>query len=183
MDNGSRMTRECHVRFCERLRGKVPRPTQHFGMKVHIGADAHTGLAHSIVTTAANEPDVSQTHKLLHGDEKHLHGDAGYQGAHKREELKECAAEFVIARRRSTYRKLDEADPVRTLIEKAERAKASIRAKVEHVFHVVKNLFGHRKCRYKGLAKNTAQLQVLFAMANLMLSQRTLCAPYREVAS
>lgn len=155
----------------------------YFGMKVHIGADAHTGLAHSIVTTAANEPDVSQTHKLLHGDEKHLHGDAGYQGAHKREELKECTAEFVIARRRSTYRKLDEADPVRTLIEKAERAKASIRAKVEHVFHVVKNLFLHRKCRYKGLAKNTAQLQVLFAMANLMLSQRTLCAPYRKVAS
>ena len=95
------MTGDCHVRFCERLRGKVPRPTHHFGMKVHIGADAHTGLAHSIVTTAANEPDVSQMHKLLHGDEKHLHGDAGYQGAHKREELKECAAEFVIARRRS----------------------------------------------------------------------------------
>jgi IS5 family transposase len=69
------------------------------------------------------------------------------------------------------------------LIEKAERAKASIRAKVEHVFHVVKNLLRHRKCRYKGLAKNTAQLQVLFAMANLMLSQRTLCAPYRKVAS
>ena len=135
----------------------------YFGMKAHIGADAHTGLAHSILTTAANEPDVSQTHKLLHGDEKQLHGDAGYQGAHKREELKECAAEFVIARRRSTYRKLDEADPVRTLIEKAERARASIRAKVEHVFHVVKNLFGHRKCRYQGLAKNTAQLQVLFA--------------------
>ena len=121
----------------------------YFGMKVHIGADAHTGLAHSIATTAANEPDVSQTHKLLHGDEKQLHGDAGYQGAHKREELKECAAEFLIALRRSTYRKLDEADPVRTLIEKAERAKASIRAKVEHVFHVVKNLFGHRKCGYE----------------------------------
>ena len=78
---------------------------------------------------------------------------------------------------------MDEADPVRMLIEKAERAKASIRAKVEHVFHVVKNLLRHRKCRYKDLAKNTVQLQVLFAMANLMLSQRTLCAPYRKVAS
>jgi IS5 family transposase len=155
----------------------------HFGMKVHIGVDAHTGLAHSIITTAANASDVSQTHKLLHGEEKHVHADAGYQGAHKREELKECAAEFVIAQRRSTYRKLDEADPARILIEKAQRVQASVRAKVEHVFHVVKNLLHHRKCRYRGLAKNTAQLQVLFAMANLVLSQRTLCAPYRTVAS
>lgn len=68
-------------------------------------------------------------------------------------------------------------------IEQNERAKASTRATVdEHVFHVVKNLFGHRKCRYKGLAKNTAQLQVLFAMATLVLSQRTLCAPFRTAA-
>ncbi|MDP3873240.1 MAG: IS5 family transposase [Methyloversatilis sp.] len=155
----------------------------YFGMKAHIGVDAQTGLVHSMVTTAANESDVSQTHQLLHGEEKHVHADAGYQGANKREALKDCKAEFVVARRRSTYKKLDEADPVRKLIEQAEHAKASIRSKVEHVFHVVKNLFRHRKCRYKGLAKNTAQLQVLFAMANLVLSQRTLCAPYRTVAS
>jgi IS5 family transposase len=140
-------------------------------------------VVHSIATTAANESDVSQTHKLLHGEEKHVHADAGYQGAGKRPELKDCAAEFVIARRRSTYKKLDKTDPRRQLIEKAEHAKASIRSKVEHVFHVVKNLFRHRKCRYKGLAKNTAQLQVLFAMANLVLSQRSLCAPYRTGAS
>lgn len=151
-------------------------------MKVHIGVDAHTGMAHSIVTTAANVSDVSQTHRLLHGEEQHVHGDAGYQGAHRREELKECRAGFIIASRRSTYRRLDEADPVRVLIGQTERVKASIRAKVEHVFHVVKNLFGHRTCRYRGLAKNTAQLQVLFALANLVLSQRTLCAPYRMVA-
>ena len=155
----------------------------YFGMKAHIGVDAQTGLAHSMVTTAANKSDVSQTHKLLHGEEKHVHADAGYQGAKKREALKDCTAEFVVARRRSTYKKLDETDPVRKLIEQAEHAKASIRAKVEHVFHVVKNLFRHRKCRYKGLAKNTAQLQVLFAMANLVLSQRTLCAPHRTAAS
>jgi IS5 family transposase len=118
-------------------------------MKAHIGVDAQTGLAHSMVTTAANESDVSQTHRLLHGEEKHVNADAGYQGAKKREALKDCAAEFVVARRRSTYKKLDKADPVRQLIEQAEHAKASIRAKVEHVFNVVKNLFRHRKCRYK----------------------------------
>ncbi|MFH1814753.1 MAG: transposase, partial [Pseudomonadota bacterium] len=72
---------------------------------------------------------------------------------------------------------------IREHLGQAEHAKASIRAKVEHVFHVVKDLFRHRKCRYKGLAKNTAQLQVLFAMANLVLSQRALRAPYRTVAS
>ena len=155
----------------------------YFGMKAHIGVDAHTGVVHAITTTSANESDVSQTHKLLHGDEKHVHADACYQGAGKRPELKDCTAEFVIARRRSTYKKLDKTDPRRQLIEKVEHAKASIRSKVEHVFHVVKKLFRHRKCRYKGLAKNTAQLQVLFAMANLVLSQRSLCAPYRTGAS
>ncbi len=149
----------------------------------HIGTDAHTGIVHSLAATAANASDVSQTHKLLHGEEKHVHADAGYQGAGKRPELKGCAAQFVIARQRSTYRKLYKKDPRRQLIEKAEQAKASIRSKVEHVFHVVKNLFRHRKCRYKGLAKNTAQLHVLFAMANLVLSKRRLCAPYRTGAS
>ncbi|MCV6328659.1 transposase, partial [Pseudomonas aeruginosa] len=151
--------------------------------EITITPDAHTGIVHSLAATAANASDVSQTHKLLHGEEKHVHADAGYQGADKRPELKECEAEFVIARRRSTYKKLDKTDPRRQLIEQAEHAKASIRSKVEHAFHVVKNLFRHRKCRYKGLAKNTAQLHVLFAMANLVLSQRSLCAPYRTGAS
>jgi IS5 family transposase len=152
-------------------------------MKAHVGVYAQTGLAHSMVTTVANESDVSQTHKLLHSEEKHVYADVGYQVAKNREALKDSTAEFVIARRHSTYKKLDEADPVRKLIEPAEHAKSSIRAKVEHVLHVVKNLFLHRKRRYKGLAKNTAQFQVLFAMADLVLSQRTLCAPHRTVAS
>ncbi|MFX4728889.1 transposase, partial [Acinetobacter baumannii] len=122
----------------------------YFGMKAHIGTDAHTGIVHSLAATAANASDVSQTHKLLHGEEKHVHADAGYQGAGKRPELKDCPAEFVIARRRTTYKRLDKTDPRRQLIEQAEHAKASIRSKVEHAFHVVKNLFRHRKCRYKG---------------------------------
>lgn len=147
----------------------------HFGMKAHIGAVAHTGLVHTMVTTSANEPDVAHMHRVLHGHEKVVHGDAGYQGVQKRAELKGCDAELVIARRRSTYQKLDACEPSRTLIRKVEHAKASLRAKVEHIFHVVKNLFHHRKCRYKGLAKNTAHMNTLFAMANLMLSRRKLC--------
>ncbi|MEB3025875.1 IS5 family transposase, partial [Parvimonas sp. M13] len=66
----------------------------YFGMKAHIGTDAHTGIVHSLAATAANASDVSQTHKLLHGEEKHVHADAGYQGAGKRPELKDCPAEF-----------------------------------------------------------------------------------------
>lgn len=59
MDNGSRMTRECHVRFCERLRGQFLWPTHHFGAKAHIGVDDESGLVHSVVVTAANVADVS----------------------------------------------------------------------------------------------------------------------------
>ena len=142
-----------------------------------------TRLPDTMVTTSANEPDVAHMHRLLHGHEKAVHGDAGYQGAHKRAELKGCGAELVIATRRSTYQKLDACDPSHTLIRQVEHAKASLRAKVEHVFHVVKNLFHHRKCRYRGLAKNMAHLNTLFAMANLMLSRRKLNGPGGTVAS
>ncbi len=134
-------------------------------MKAHVGVDAQTGVAHTMLTTIANQSDVSRTHKLLHGEEKPVHADAGCQGAKKCEALKDCRSEFVVARRRSTYKKQDELDPVRKLIERVAHAKVSILSKVKHVFHEVKNLFRHRKCRYKGLAKNTVQLQVLFAMA------------------
>jgi IS5 family transposase len=75
------MTRECHVRFCERLRGKFPRPTYHFGMKAHIGVDADSGLVHTVIGTAANVNDVTQAGALLHGEEEVAFGDAGYHGA------------------------------------------------------------------------------------------------------
>jgi IS5 family transposase len=111
--------------------------------------DAQTEQVHAIVTTAAHESDVGQTHMLLHGDEKHVHMDAGYQDARKREELRGCAAGFVIARRRSTHKKLDETDtdPVRKLFGRADPTKAGIRSRVEHVIQAVKSLLRHRKCR------------------------------------
>ena len=74
------MTRECHVRFCERLREKLLRPTHHFGMNAHIGADADSGLVHSVVGTAANVNDVTQASALLHGEETDVFADAGYVG-------------------------------------------------------------------------------------------------------
>ena len=143
-----------------------------FGMKAHIGVDAKSGLAHTLVTTAGNVSDVTQTHKLLHGDETMVFGDAGYQGADKRAENADKAVTWHIAMKRSV-RKTMKKNPLGRVKEKLEKAKASVRAKVEHPFHVLKNLFRHRKTRYRGLAKNTAQLHTLFAFANLVLAGRT----------
>ena len=153
----------------------------HFGMKAHIGVDAQSGLVHTLVGTAGNVHDVTQTQALLHGDETDVFGDAGYQGVEKREENLELPVTWHIAMRPSKRKALDKS-AVGELMEKLEYAKASIRAKVEHPFHVVKNLFQHRKARYKGLAKNTAQLFSLFGFANLLLARRCLCANDSQVA-
>jgi transposase, IS5 family len=123
------------------------------GMKAHIGADADSGLVHGVVCTAAN---VAETANLLHGEEEVLFGDAGYTGAEKREELKDCKAKCHIAMKRGQLKAMDEG-PLKELTERAETLKARIRARVEHPVHVVKNLFRHRKVRYRGLAKNRAQ--------------------------
>ncbi|NMG68171.1 IS5 family transposase [Azoarcus indigens] len=147
----------------------------YFGMKAHIGVDAESGLVHAVVATAANTSDVSQTHKLLHGEETEVLGDAGYQGVEKRKENRDNKATWHVAMKRSKRKALP-ANRLGKLLEKLERAKASIRAKVEHPFHVVKNLFKHKKTRYRGLAKNEAQLFTLFGLANLFLARRPLLA-------
>lgn len=155
----------------------------HFGMKAHIGADIESGLVHSLHTTPANESDVAHTHEVLHGEEQVVFADAGYTGVEKRAEVIEAQAagalhaeiDWQIATRHSRITKMPEgrAKQVRQAL---ERLKAQIRARVEHPFHVVKNLFRHRKTRYKGLAKNTAQLYSLFALANLVIAKRALMA-------
>ena len=146
----------------------------HFGMKAHIGVDAVSGLVHTVVGTAANVSDIAQAANLLHGEESSVHADAGYIGLEKREEMQgRKNLLFDIAKKRSEVRKLPEG-PTRDAARADERSKAQLRAIVEHPFHVVKNLFRHRKVRYRGLAKNTAQLFSLFALANLVLARRLL---------
>jgi IS5 family transposase len=144
----------------------------YFGMKAHIGADIQSGLVHSLQTTAANAADVTQTEHLLHGQEKSLWADAGYVSADKRKGLKEKDLTWRIAERRSQVKKLEEGSELRRLVEEAETLKAKVRSRVEHAFHILKNLFGHRKARYKGLAKNEAQLFSLFALGNLVMAER-----------
>ena len=147
----------------------------HFGMKAHIGVDAESGFVHTVLATAANVADVTQAHALLHGDESVAFGDAGYQGVEKRAENQDSKTEWNTAMKRSKRKALPD-DELGALQELLEKAKASLRAKVEHPFHVVKNLFKHRKTRYRGLAKNEAQLFSLFGLANLFMARRRLQA-------
>ena len=153
----------------------------HFGMKAHVGVDMATGLVHTIVGTAGNVSDVTQAHALLHGGEKVALGDAGYQGVAKREEN---AGNDVVwhTAMRPGKRKTLKKNGIGRAIEKLEKTKASVRAKVEHCFHVLKCLFKHRKTRYRGLAKNNAQLFTLFGLANLVLARRYLGSTDTQVA-
>ncbi|HRF04740.1 IS5 family transposase [Accumulibacter sp.] len=155
----------------------------YFGMKAHIGVDAESGLVHTVVGTAANEADVTQTEHLLHGEEKDVFLDAGYIGADKREKLKGRDVNWQIAMKRGKLKAVSEESGFGQLLRKLESLKASIRSKVEHPFHIVKNLFHYKKVRYKGLDKNTAQLHTLFALANLMIAKRKLLALDGQVAS
>ena len=152
----------------------------YFGMKAHIGVDTHTGLVHSVECTAANVADVTQVHKLLRGKEKTVHGDSGYTGAHKREELADVKAEWHIAEKPSVRRARPEG-PLRDACEELETLKAKMRAKVEHPFRVIKRQFGFTKVRYRGLAKNAAQVLTLFALSNLWMARGRLLATAGEV--
>ncbi len=129
----------------------------HFGMKAHIGVDADSGLVHTVIGTAANVNDVTQAGALLHGQEQDAFGDAGYRGVQKRQEAQ--GPTWHVAMQPGKRRQLDARSPWAMMLERIEQLKASVRAKVEHPFHVIKNLFGHRKTRYKGMAKNEAAVQ------------------------
>jgi IS5 family transposase len=145
----------------------------YFGMKAHIGVDAESGLVHTVRGTAGSVNDVTEANALLHGGETEAFGDAGYQGADKRPDAN-SNVRWNIAMRPGKRRALDKSRESHRLIDELERLKASIRAKVEHPFRVIKRQFGHVKVRYRGLAKNTAQLHTLFALSNLWMVRHQL---------
>ena len=149
--------------------------TWHFGYKAHIGVDRESGLVHHVETTAANNHDVTAVSKLMHGEEETLHGDSGYIGAEKRpgaitRNTKGKKIKYIICRKPSSIKKLSKSGQYKA--KKREHDKSSVRCKVEHVFAVVKKLFGYRKTRYRGLRKQTAKNYIMFALANLYLSDR-----------
>lgn len=147
-----------------------------FGMKAHIGVDDESGLVHHVQCTAANVADVTQVHTLLHGKDDSISGDSGYTGADSRPELAGCKARFFIASKRSRITAITNTQQ-RKKYQRWERCKASLRAKVEHPFRVVKRQFGYTKVRYRGLAKNAAQVLTLFALSNLWMARRQLLQP------
>ena len=148
----------------------------HLGMKAHAGVDADSGLVHSVATTAANAHDVTQAHALLHGEETDVFADSGYRGVEKREEIQAQHPDvnWHIAMMPGKRKMLDKETPMGAVLEKLEQAKASIRAKVEHPFRVIKRQFGFVKVKYRGLAKNTANLVTLFALSNLWMVRKRL---------
>ena len=138
----------------------------YFGMKAHIGADAESGLVHTVRGTSGNVHDVTEGNSLLHDQETHAFGDAGYQGIQKRSDSK-ADVRWHIAMRVGKRRASNKENGVDAMIDKIEKLKAGIRAKVEHPFRVIKGPLGYVKVCYRGSKKNTAQRATLFALSNL----------------
>ena len=145
-----------------------------FGMKCHVGVDAGSGLVHTITVTSANVHDINEAHKLLREDDEFAYGDNGYSGIEKRDEIKNdehlSKIDFRINRRPKSLPKVS--DNAFDWEREIEHRKSSVRCKVEHAFKIIKDTFGFRKVRYKGLAKNLHKLNVLFACANLLMVKR-----------
>lgn len=140
----------------------------HFGMKMHIGVDDVFGLTHSVSTTPANAHDITEAGNLLHGAETFVWADAGYAGIEKREEHADRAVQWNVAMRPGKRKQLDP----KSGVAKHERTKASVRARGEHPFRYVKQVFGYAKVRYRGLKKNHERISLLLGFANLMIAER-----------
>ncbi len=140
----------------------------YFGMKLHIGVDDALGLIHSLETTPANASDINHAHQLLHGEEDRVWADAGYTGIEKRNE--HPGMDWRVALRPGKRAQL----PPTSRLARLEKAKASVRAKVEHPFRYIKRVFGYDKVRYRGLAKNDNRLHVLAGLTNLLIGRKYL---------
>ena len=142
----------------------------YFGMKAHIGVDAGTGYVHSVSATAANVHDLDESVNLVRDDDEVVYADAGYQGVERRREVAEnehlSGVQWRVAARKGRLKMMPEHD------RHLESRKAAVRAKVEHPFLIIKRDFGFIKTRYRGIAKNLNQLQVLFASANWLMRAR-----------
>lgn len=142
----------------------------YFGMKAHAGVDAGTGLVHSVTVTAASVHDLDEIGHLVRGDDEVVYADAGYQGVEKRPEIARdphlSAVQWRVAARKGALKAMHPHEQA------IESRKASVRAKVEHVFLILKRDFGFAKTRYRGLAKNLNHLQVAMASANLLMTTR-----------
>jgi IS5 family transposase len=140
----------------------------YFGLKAHIGVDAKEGHVHSVATSAASVADAHMLPDLLHGQERKVWGDGGYQG--QTEAIRQAApkAQDMTCKRTKFKNYVDE------LQKKKNRSKSSVRAKVEHVFRILKRVFGFDKVRYRGIAKNHHRLCATFALVNIYMHRKRL---------
>ena len=145
----------------------------YFGMKMHIGVDSRTGLAHSAVITAANVHDKHPLPDLLHGNEQRVYGDSAYASQKELIQSRAPLARDFTNQRARRDGEIDEAERSKN------RNKSRVRARVEHVFAVVKRLWGFSKVRYRGLAKNATRSFVALGLANIYLARRPLYAQVR----
>lgn len=140
----------------------------HFGMKAHTGVDAGSGYVHTVTATAANVSDITEAHKLIREDDEVVYGDSGYTGIENRDEIKNdehlSKAEYRINKRPKSVKTYSDAQ--------IENRKSSVRCKVEHPFQLIKQFFGYRKTKYRGLAKNLNKLYILFGCANIVMCMR-----------
>jgi transposase, IS5 family len=140
----------------------------YFGLKAHIGVDAKQGHVHSVATSAANVSDVHMLPELLHGEERKVWGDGGYQGQTKAIQQAAPKAQDMTCKRTKFKNYIDES------AKKKNTTKSKVRAKVEHVFRILKRVFGFDKVRYRGIAKNHHRLCTNFALINLYLHRKRL---------
>jgi IS5 family transposase len=145
----------------------------YFGMKLHIGVDSRSGLAHSAVVTPANVHDKHPIPQLLHGAEQRVYGDSAYASQKALIESKAPQAKDFTNQRSRRGGHIDE------VVRAKNRTKSQVRSRVEHVFGVVKRLWGFNKVRYRGLAKNATRSFVALALANIFLARRTLYGQVR----
>lgn len=143
--------------------------TWHFGMKLHVGTDTQ-GLVHTLTVTDAAEADINQLGPLLHGEERELYGDRAYWSEPLRQQCQEHGIRYRVNRRGTR------SAPVSDYWKEVNRSRSRVRARGEHAFLVVKQHWGFRKVRYRGLAKNGARAYTMFALANLYLVRRRLLA-------
>ena len=142
----------------------------HFGMKIHVGADVESGVVHTVSVTPANVADVTELPDLLREDDRAGFGDAGYVNDQYKRAARRAGVYWGVALKARPTSRLGSSQKQRN------RKHASIRSRVEHVFRIIKCQFGYTKVRYKGLAKNAAQVFMLVGLANLYLKRRALLA-------
>lgn len=142
----------------------------YFGMKVHIGADINSGAVHSVTVTPANTADIAELPKLLRADDQVIFADAGYTSDKYKRGARHLGLRWCVNDKRKPGKNLSSSQ------KKRNRKQSSVRARVEHVFRVIKCQFGFRKARCRGLEKNAAQVNMLVGLSNLYLLRRQLMA-------